>query len=114
VRGWREVGSPYEIARTRAVLSRALRATQDEDDADLELRAALEEFRRLGARIDVAAAERELRDAEDRRTGPLTAHKTFMFTDIVASTNLAEAVGDRSTPVKGVAAPVQVAAIAWA
>ena len=33
--------------------------------------AALDEFRRLGARIDVEAAERELRDAEDRRTGPV-------------------------------------------
>jgi class 3 adenylate cyclase len=96
VRGWREVGAPYEIARTRAVLSRALRAALDEDDADLELRAALEEFHRLGARIDIEAAERELRDAEDRRTGPLTARKTFMFTDIVASTNLAEALGDQA------------------
>ena len=71
-------------------------AVEDEDDADLELRAALDEFRRLGARIDVEAAERELRDAEDRRSGPATARKTFMFTDIVGSTNLAEALGDQA------------------
>jgi class 3 adenylate cyclase len=96
IRGWREVGAPYEVARARAVLSRALRAVDDEDDADLELRAALDEFRRLGARVDVEAAESELRDAEDRRRGPLTARKTFMFTDIVGSTNLAEAVGDQA------------------
>ena len=96
IRGWREVGSPYEIARARAILSRALRAVQNDDDADLELRAALDEFRRLGARIDVEAAERELRDAEDVRSGPLTARKTFMFTDIVGSTNLAEALGDQA------------------
>ena len=32
--------------------------------------AALEEFRRLGARIDVEAAERVLRDVADRRSGP--------------------------------------------
>jgi class 3 adenylate cyclase len=96
IRGWREVGSPYEVARARAVLSRALRALDDEDDADLELQAALDEFRRLGARIDVEAAERELRDAEDRRSGPATTHKTFMFTDIVGSTNLAEALGDQA------------------
>ena len=63
---------------------------------DLELQAALDEFRRLGARIDVEAAERELRDAEDRRSGPATTHKTFMFTDIVGSTNLAEALGDQA------------------
>jgi class 3 adenylate cyclase len=96
IRGWREVGAPYEVARARAVLSRALRALDDEDDADLELHAALDEFRRLGARIDVEASERELRDAEDRRTGPATTHKTFMFTDIVGSTNLAEALGDHA------------------
>jgi class 3 adenylate cyclase len=96
IKGWRDVGAPYEVARARAVLSRALRALEDEDDADLELRAALDEFRRLGARIDVEAAERELRGAEDRRSGPLTTRKTFMFTDIVGSTNLAEAIGDRA------------------
>jgi class 3 adenylate cyclase len=96
VKGWREVGAPYEVARARAILSRALRASDNDDDADLELHAALEEFRRLGARIDLEFAERELRDAEDRRSGPLTATKTFMFTDIVASTNLAEALGDQA------------------
>jgi class 3 adenylate cyclase len=96
IKGWREVGSPYEVARARAVLSQALRAVQNEDEADLELHAALDEFLRLGARIDVEAAERELRDAEDRRSGPLTARKTFMFTDIVGSTNLAEALGDQA------------------
>ena len=96
IKGWREVGAPYEVARSRAVLSRALRAVADEDDADLELTAALEEFRRLGARLDIEAAERELRDAEDRRSGPVSARMTFMFTDIVGSTNLAEALGDQA------------------
>lgn len=96
IKGWREVGAPYEVARARAVLSRALRVIDDQDDADLELRAGLDEFRRLGARIDIEAAERELREAEDRRTGPATTHKTFMFTDIVGSTTLAEALGDQA------------------
>jgi len=94
LKGWREVGSPYEIARTRALLSTALRATGSEDEADLELRAATETFLRLGARLDLEAAERAARDVEDRRSGPQTARKTFMFTDIVGSTNLAEALGD--------------------
>ena len=96
IKGWREVGAPYDVARARAVLSRALRLIEDEDDADLELRAALDEFRRLGARVDSEAAERDLRSAEDRRTGPVSATKTFMFTDIVGSTNLAEALGDQA------------------
>ena len=96
IKGWREVGAPYEVARARAILSRALRAVDNEDEADLELQAALDEFRRLGARVDIDAAEHELRDAEDRRSGPLSARKTFMFTDIVGSTNLAEALGDQA------------------
>ena len=96
IKSWREVGAPYEIARARAVLSRALRAIDDEDDADLELRAALDEFGRLGARVDAEAAERDLRRSEDRRTGPVSTKKTFMFTDIVGSTNLAEALGDQA------------------
>jgi class 3 adenylate cyclase len=96
ITGWREVGAPYEVARAQVVLSRALRRLEDEDDADLELRAAIDEFRRLGARVDLEAAERALRDSEDRRTGPLTTRKTFMFTDIVGSTRLAEALGDQA------------------
>ena len=53
-------------------------------------------FQRLGARVDLEAAERESRDIEDRRSGPQTTRKTFMFTDIVGSTNLAEALGDQA------------------
>jgi len=95
-KGWRDVGAPYEVARSRALLSRALRAVDDEEDADLELGAALEEFRRLGARPDIEVAERELRAATERRSGPQTARMTFMFTDIVGSTNLAEGLGDEA------------------
>ena len=94
--GWRGVGAPYEIARARAVLSRALRAVDDDEDADLELRAAHDEFVRLGARLDIGATERELRDVEDRRSGPRTVRKTFMFTDIVGSTAIAETLGDQA------------------
>jgi class 3 adenylate cyclase len=94
IRGWREVGAPYEIARARALLSRAVRALGDEETADLELRAAHDEFVRLGARLEATASERELRDLEDRRSGPVQVRKTFMFTDIVGSTTLAEALGD--------------------
>ena len=96
IKEWREVGAPYEVARARALLARALRAGGDEDDADLELRAAIDEFGRLGARVELEAAERDLRVAAERRSGPQTARKTLMFTDIVGSTNLAEALGDEA------------------
>ncbi len=93
IKGWREVGSPYEVARARSLLASTLRML-DDDGADLEQRAALDEFKRLGATVDAAAAERELRDAEERRSGPTQVRMTFMFTDIVGSTVLAEALGD--------------------
>jgi class 3 adenylate cyclase len=96
IRGWREVGAPYEVARARALLSKSLRAVEDEEDADLELGAAHDEFERLGARLDAEATERELRDLEDRRSGPMQVRMTFMFTDIVGSTTLAEALGDQA------------------
>ena len=96
IRDWREAVVPYEVARARAVLANALRALGDEDSADLELEAARAEFERLGAKPDLAATERELRAAADRRSGPVQTRKTFMFTDIVGSTNLAEALGNES------------------
>jgi class 3 adenylate cyclase/TolA-binding protein len=94
IRDWREVTAPYEVAKGRALLAGALRAQDDDDAADLELQAARDEFERLGAQPDVVAAAKELRVAADRRSGPVQVHKTFMFTDIVGSTNLAEVLGD--------------------
>jgi class 3 adenylate cyclase len=96
IRDWREVGSPYEVAKARALLARVLRTLDDDEAADLELQAARDEFERLGAKPDLASAEKELRASADRRSGPVTIRKTFMFTDIVGSTNLAELLGDES------------------
>jgi len=94
IKGWQDVGAPYEVARGRLLLSRALRALEDDDDADLELHAAVQEFHRLGAAVDADSAERERRQIVEHRSDPMTARRTFMFTDIVGSTSLAEALGD--------------------
>jgi class 3 adenylate cyclase len=96
IRAWRDVGSPYQVARCRMMLAGALRALGDDEDADLELRAAHDEFERLGARIDLATAEQAVRTAEERRARPRQIRRTFMFTDIVGSTTLAEALGDEA------------------
>jgi class 3 adenylate cyclase len=93
---WRDVGAPYEVARDRWILVAALQRVGRDDEADLELRAAREEFHRLGAVRDEAAADDAMRTAAARGAIPTIAHKTFMFTDIVASTNLAEAMGDEA------------------
>lgn len=91
---WRTVPAPYEVARARWLLSSALRELGDEESADLELQAARDEFVRLGARLDVAATERAQQAIAERRAGPTQARRTFMITDIVGSTNLAEALGN--------------------
>jgi len=96
IRDWQEVGAPYEVARGRALLAAALRAAHDDDAADLELGAARDEFRRLGARLDAEAAEIEVQSVAERRAGPVQVRKTFLFTDIVGSTNLAEALGNEA------------------
>jgi class 3 adenylate cyclase len=93
---WRDVGAPYEVARDRWLLATALQRVGRDDEADLELRAAREEFHRLGAVRDEAAADDALRAVAARGATPTIAHKTFMFTDIVASTSLAEAMGDEA------------------
>jgi class 3 adenylate cyclase len=93
IRHWQEVGAPFEVARDRMALASALRSQGHEDDAELELEAARAEFDRLGAVRDAAAAAQAMQAAAGDGT-PTTTRKTFLFTDIVGSTNLAEAMGD--------------------
>jgi len=94
--GWREVGAPYEIARDRLLLATALQATKDDDAADLELSTARSEFERLGAPLDLVAVEAAIQAVAERRAAPSQARKTFVFTDIVGSTSLAELLGDEA------------------
>jgi class 3 adenylate cyclase len=85
---WDSTGATYDVARAREQLGRALRALGDEDAALWELQAAAARFERLGAVRDAdRVAELLMRDTS---TDVL---KTFLFTDIVGSTELASAVG---------------------
>jgi class 3 adenylate cyclase len=93
---WRGVGAPYEIARDRLVLASALEAVGDSGGADFELATARSEFERLGAALDVAQAESAAAAVAERRAGPASARKTFLFTDVVGSTALAELLGDEA------------------
>lgn len=93
---WTEANLPYEAARARVMLGRALRASGDEDGARLELEAARSAFEKLGAPLDLRQTLALLGDSATARVpqdGGRTT-KTFMFTDIVGSTNLAELLGD--------------------
>jgi len=51
---WRELGVPYEAARVRVLVGLACRAMGDDDTATLELEAARDAFRQLGAAPDLA------------------------------------------------------------
>jgi class 3 adenylate cyclase len=85
---WESTGATYDVARAREQLGKALRAGGDEDAAVWELQAAAARFERLGAVRDAdRVAELLMQDvATDVR-------KTFLFTDIVGSTELASAAG---------------------
>jgi ATP/maltotriose-dependent transcriptional regulator MalT len=54
---WQSLEAPYEVARTRVLIARACRELGDEDAASMELEAATDVFRRLGAHPDLDAAE---------------------------------------------------------
>jgi class 3 adenylate cyclase len=91
---WREVVSLFEVARDRGLLAQALMALGDPDGAELELRAAFQEFDRLGATLEAASIQRLIDASAERRAAPVQARMTFMFTDIVGSTSLAEELGN--------------------
>ncbi|GAA5168039.1 adenylate/guanylate cyclase domain-containing protein [Ornithinimicrobium tianjinense] len=83
---WQQIGAPYEVAQARMLLGLAYRHEGDEDGATGELEAAQSTFARLGARLEEERAKELLGRLETRRT--------FVFTDIVGSTELARTLGD--------------------
>jgi class 3 adenylate cyclase len=98
LRLWQEVGAPFEAAQARMLLALAYVAEGNADDGALELQAAASALDRLGAVPDARRAREQLESlgvrptSMDASAGSQT--RTFMFTDIVRSTNLVEAVGD--------------------
>ena len=100
-RAWKEADLPYEAARARMVLGVALQAEGDAEGAELELSAARNTFEKLGAVLDLRRVM-ELLGEDVAEALPKAAMpgqrvlKTFMFTDIVSSTNLVEAIGDEA------------------
>jgi len=83
---WEKVGAPYETAHARMLLGIAYRGEGDEHSARDEIAAAKATFERLGAALDVQRAAELLGEAGSART--------FVFTDIVDSTRLLEALGE--------------------
>jgi class 3 adenylate cyclase len=92
---WQETDLPYESARARLRYAEALAAEGDEQAARRDLRAARSVFERLGATLDLQRVEALLGDAGSPSTSATKRMtKTFMFTDIVTSTDLVGLIGD--------------------
>jgi class 3 adenylate cyclase len=90
LRLWQETGAMYETARARELLGLAMRADSDEEAALREFQAAAARFERLGAVRDAERVADLLARGTERKT-----MKTFLFTDIVRSTDLLSAMEDR-------------------
>ena len=92
---FKEVDLTYEAARVTLLLGRIYHAQGDIDAAQFEMSSALSTFERIGALPDAARARTALSSITEKPapTGHRVA-KTFLFTDIVKSTNLLDAIGD--------------------
>jgi class 3 adenylate cyclase len=85
---WTRVGAPYEAAEARVALGMAYDRQGDRAGAHEEYEAAQAVFERLGAVLDVQRTMELLGDAAATR-------RTFVFTDIVDSTRLLDALGEQ-------------------
>jgi class 3 adenylate cyclase len=94
LRGWQQLKAPYETATVRLRLADCYRQHGNMAGAVRELEAARTTFERLGAVFDARDSQSRL----DRLNRPgdviEPAVCCFMFTDIVSSTQLVEAIGD--------------------
>ena len=92
---WQTHDLPYEAARARLLYGEALAAEGDRATARRDLLAARSTFDRLGARLDVERVDRLLGSAGSAAAGSAErVERTFMFTDIVVSTDLLGLIGD--------------------
>jgi class 3 adenylate cyclase len=97
-RMWQKANLPYEMARARALLGEARLAGGNETGAHLEFKAALSTLDTLGAATDSRRVRALLGDEtpESGKTAESRVTRTFMFTDIVTSTDLIGLIGDAS------------------
>ena len=94
---WQETDLPYESAQARLRYAEAVAAEGDPAAARLDLKAARAVFERLGATRDLARVDALL--GADRTSSAQAGRRlsrTFLFTDIVTSTDLVGLIGDEA------------------
>lgn len=89
-RQWCDLAAPFDGAQARALLGQAYAQTGDQASARLELEGAQATLAGLGAPLEAGRVERLLAGI----AAGVREIQTFMFTDIVDSTRLAELLGD--------------------
>ena len=94
---WQTSNLPYEAARARLRYAEALAAEGDQATARRDMVAARAVFERLGATMDARRVDALLGDGAPLvATAANRVTKTFMFTDIVTSTDLIGLIGDEA------------------
>jgi class 3 adenylate cyclase len=93
---WRQIDAPHQVAELCLQLARTYMAVGDRDAAVLEARAARDTFQRLGARPAAERAAALLGELTAADGKPERVERTFMFTDIVKSTDLVGVIGDEA------------------
>jgi class 3 adenylate cyclase len=91
---WTEADAPFEAAQARVQLGQAYQKKSAQELARMEFQAAQRTFARLGAVRDLAVTKRFL--GEDVEFSAERVVRAMMFTDIVKSTNLIDAIGDEA------------------
>jgi class 3 adenylate cyclase len=94
-RMWLDNDLPYESARARLRYAEAIAAEGDAATAQRDLRAARMAFERLGATLDLKRVDALLGEEGAPSTSERVT-RTFMFTDIVTSTDLVGIMGDEA------------------
>lgn len=89
---WTEADAPFEAAQARVLLGQACQRRRSLELARLELQAAQRVFDRLGAERDLAFTRSLL--GEEAVSATKRILRAMMFTDIVRSTELIDAIGD--------------------
>ncbi|MCI0678971.1 MAG: adenylate/guanylate cyclase domain-containing protein, partial [Actinobacteria bacterium] len=96
LRLWSELEFPYEAAKARVAVARAHLEQSDGVTARMALEAARTIFDRLGATPGLAEVDELIGTLNRKETEKERAIKTYMFTDIVTSTDLVAAMGDEA------------------